>query len=236
MANFQQCDAVVEWSKEITKKVWVAKFKLVSPSRLDFSAGQYCSFRVQDKLRRTFSIATPPSQKDTFEICADITPMGLGSLWIMNLKPGDHVDFMAPLGKFLLESQNQRPEVFLATGTGIAPIRSMVHETLERQTGEHNTDTYLVWGLRHAEDIFWNEEFETLKNKYPNFKYELTLSQPGDSWQGKKGYVTDHLHMVGDLLKYDYYLCGNHDTIDKIKEKLLSLQIPLEQIKTELFH
>src|SRR4030066_2411002 len=103
MANYQNYISTVEWSKEFTKRVWISKFKLVDPGTLEFQAGQYCSFRIKDKLRRTFSIATSPRQKDSFEVCADISPMGLGSTWIMNLKSGDRIDFIAPLGKFMLD-------------------------------------------------------------------------------------------------------------------------------------
>lgn len=240
----QTYHAMVEWSKEITKRVWVARLKLDIPATMEFLAGQYCSFTIDKTIRRTFSITTPPSQNDTFEICADVTPMGPGSVWLMNLKPGDRVEYLGPMGKFTLDRESRRDRVFIGTGTGIAPIRSMIYDSLETinpasPAGGHeprttNQSVHLYWGLRFEEDIFWHEEFVNLTSDHPTFSYLLTLSQPSDAWPGKKGYVTDHLSM-NDFDQYDYYLCGNRGTIDSIKDFLIASGVPNGQIKTELF-
>ena len=234
----QTYHALVEWSKEITKRVWVARFKLDLPPTMEFLAGQYCSFAIDKNLRRTFSITTPPSQHDGFEVCADVTPMGPGSVWLMNLKHGDRVEFLGPMGKFTLDGESKRNRVFIATGTGIAPVRSMIYDTLFPANNElriTNSETHLFWGLRYEGDMFWHEEIVNLTSDHPRFSYLLTLSQPSETWSGKRGYVTDHLINLEALPTFDFYLCGNRGTIDSIKEFLLLHGVPQEQIKTELF-
>lgn len=234
----QTYHAIVEWAKEVTKRVWVAKLKLYLPPTMEFLAGQYCSFTIDKNIRRTFSITTPPSQKDAFEICADVTPMGPGSVWLMNLKPGDRVEFLGPMGKFTVDRESKRNRVFISTGTGIAPIRSMVYESLStnnKQQTTNNKEVNLFWGLRYEDDIFWNEKFEEIAIAHKHFIYTLTLSQPSERWTGKRGYVTEHLNILENLSSYDYHLCGNRGTIDSIKEFLLSQGVPSYQIKSELF-
>jgi NAD(P)H-flavin reductase len=235
MANYQKYQATVESSKEVTKRIWVTKFKLSEPSKMEFLAGQYCSFKISDSVRRTFSITTPPSQTDSFEVCADITPMGPGSKMLVNAKPGDIVEFVGPLGKFIIDRESLRQPVFIATGTGIAPIRSMIYEFLESEVRSKKQEATLFWGVRYEEDIFWNEEFMKLEDQHQHFQYYLTLSQPTDTWKGRKGYVTDHLNHLKDLAKHDFYLCGNRVTIDSIRELLVHRGVPSEQVKMELF-
>ncbi len=231
----QTYHAIVEWSKEVTKRVWVARFKLDIPPAMEFLAGQYCSFHLKDNLRRTFSITTPPSQNNSFEICADVTPMGPGSVWLIGLKQGDHAEFLGPMGKFTLVPESTKNRVFIATGTGIAPIRSMIYDSLQQQAISDKREVKLYWGLRFEEDIFWHEEFVNLTSDHPHFSYLLTLSQPTDEWSGKRGYVTDNLSVLENLSAHDFYLCGNRGTIDSIKEFLLAHDVPQDQIKTELF-
>ena len=144
MANYQKFTAITEWSREVTPRVWVARFALENPKEMDFLAGQYCSFKLSESIRRTFSISTSPEEKHAFEICADIRPMGPGSVWLMNLKPGDPVEFVGPLGKFVIDRESPRDRVFIATGTGIAPIRSMIYETLE-SNGKFKGKSFLFW-------------------------------------------------------------------------------------------
>jgi len=244
--------AIGEWVKEVTKRVWVARFRLDIPPTMKFLAGQYCSFHIKDNLRRTFSITTPPSHNVSFEICADVTPMGPGSVWLMNLKPGDRVEFLGPMGKFTLDPVSKRNRVFIATGTGIAPIRSMIYELLQerqagpgedsRQASDPSTalgtskrEVHLFWGLRYEEDVFWPDEFRDLEKNNNNFQFTVTLSQPSNGWTGKRGYVTEHLKDFKNIQDYDFYLCGNRGTIDSIKAYLTNRGVPNEQMKTELF-
>ena len=154
--------------------------------------------------------------------------MGPGSLYFLSKKVGDALQMLAPLGNFCIEPTPRR-KVFVATGTGIAPIRSMLLHAIQ------TTPMTLYWGLRHETDIYWNKEFVDLAKQYPTFQYTLVLSKPETQWQGKTGHVTEYLADEGDLTDADYYLCGNKQMISDTKVLLLAHHVPDVQIKTEMF-
>ncbi|MBU2544611.1 hypothetical protein KJ618_04050, partial [Patescibacteria group bacterium] len=131
-----------------------------------------------------------------------------------------------------------RKKVFVATGTGIAPFRSMIIDCLSRyELLTMNYELILYWGLRLEEDIYWKEEFENLEKQYPNFHFYLVLSKASDHWQGKTGHVTEHvLNEEKDLENSDFYLCGNKEMVKELEEQLLAKNVPKERIKTELFY
>jgi NAD(P)H-flavin reductase len=199
-----------------------------------FLAGQYGSFIIDQMTRRNFSFTTSPHDPSNFGICADITPMGPGSIWLMKLKKGDTVDYLGPLGRFTLDAASAHPKVFIATGTGIAPLRSMIIEVLRSRS---HIPIALYWGLRFKEDIFWDEEFTAYAASHQNFRYTLTLSRPPAGWIGRKGRVTEHvLREEKYLAKNEYYLCGNRPIINDIQQQLIERGVPENRIKTELFY
>lgn len=215
-------------------KFYVARFVLAEPKEIRFQAGQYVIFLIgPPKGRHTLSIASPPSMKDEIEILQSVAPMGGGSTWLLALKSGDTVEFLGPLGKFTLQKTSKRPKVFVATGCGLAPLRSMILDYLE--TGGA-APIMLWWGMRHETDVFWQEELDGLRKKYPNFQYTMTLSKPMDAWMGVRGRVTRHI--VGettDLTHSEFYLCGSRQMIVDMKGLLADNSVPSEQIFTETF-
>lgn len=224
--------ATVVSNIRISSKVYVTRFR-VEDSPFSFTAGQYGSFILAPTLRRNFSFATPPDGAE-FEICADVTPMGPGSVWLTDRKEGDREEFVGPLGKFVVDSESGRKKIFVATGTGIGPIRSMAHDQLRLNTNE---PLWLYWGLRFEEDVFWHKEFLTLTNTHPNFHYTLTLSKPTIAWKGVDGRVTDHLlDQAEPLVNFDFYLCGSREMVNDVTDHLYKRNVPKEQIKTELFY
>jgi ferredoxin-NADP reductase len=155
----------------------------------------------------------------------------------MSAKEGDSVEILGPLGRFVVEKQSPREKVFVATGTGIAPFRSMIKDVLE---SGWPGKIRLYWGLRYEEDVFWDEEFKSLQQAYPTFGYTLTLSRATDTWEEsasrRRGRVTDHIIKEDNTSEKEYYLCGNRPMIDEIKSMLLAKGVPEVQMKTELFY
>lgn len=217
---------------KLTTKIFWLTFKLVNPLEINFQAGQRCLFNVGPK-RNNYSLCSSPLQKDQVETCVDTTPNGPGSLWIKSRKPGDAIDFLGPLGTFTV-SQKPGVKVFIATGTGVSPLRSMILTLLEQN---YKDPLYLYFGERYEEDIFWKNEFDSLTKKYSNFHYIIVLSQPRQTWSGNKGYVQDHLE--NNLLNKnssEFYLCGNGKMIDGATQTLVKCGIKKEQILTERFY
>jgi CDP-4-dehydro-6-deoxyglucose reductase len=223
--------------EKISSKVYLERFELVSPSEITFLSGQTVMLSIAPGVNRAMSIASPPSENTSITLVHDVSPMGSYSKWAVSAKAGDQMQFMGPLGNFVAYKpacrrgrESPRRKIFVATGTGIAPFRSMILD----MPSETMT---LYWGLRHEEDIFWQKELEEFSNSHPNFQFVLTLSQPLENWEGKRGHVGDHLFAdEKNLPGIDFYLCGNKDMITDMREKLKAAGVPDAQVKFELFY
>lgn len=220
----------------ITKKLQLSPhvyhFTVQSTNPIMFTPGQYATIFIDDQTRRQYSFASPCVNPKEFEIVVDVTPMGPGSQFFMAKNEGDTIQILAPLGTFCFES-SATPVVFIATGAGIVPFRTMIEAYL---TAGGKQEITFLWGLRHEEDIFWIDLLDSWKKAYPNFRYSIILSKPGDAWKGKIGHVTEHIgEEIPHLETHTFYLCGNRHMIRDVKTDLLAHQVPEGQIKTELF-
>jgi phenol/toluene 2-monooxygenase (NADH) P5/A5 len=152
-------------------------FELSEPNTLDFQAGQFIMMNVPGMpAKRSYSIASNPAENHKVEILVDVGPQGDGSMYLQSLNPGEEVTFMAPAGQFVL-SQDPTEEklLFVATGSGISALRSMILHLLHTQNDTRPIN--LHWGMRYVQDIFWEEEFRLLEKQFPNFHFDLAISQ-----------------------------------------------------------
>ena len=103
-------------------------FELVEPNKLEFAAGQYVSFAITEQgHRRSWSISSSPEVDHGFELLIDPKPMGIGTKYLQNLKLGDEVKLLAPLGQFVVDDSGAEQAIdFVATGVGITPFRAMI--------------------------------------------------------------------------------------------------------------
>lgn len=225
----------------LVDKFQYVDFELISPPRIEFQAGQYLMMKIPGMdQRRSYSIASSPAQDHSVEILVDVSPKGDGSLFLASLSPGDEVEFMAPAGQFVLvdpESEMGRQEeklMFVATASGISPIRSMILDLL--QTKHDKRQIYLHWGFRFAEDLFWEEDFREMSEYFPNFHFEIVLSRPPAHWPFCQGYVT---HCVEahhkDFSRLGVYLCGNGKMITDMVDFLGKKGVTKEHIHMEKF-
>jgi len=211
--------------EKVSSKVYLERFELIEPKEITFLSGQTVMLYVAPGVNRSMSVASPPSEKNSILLAHDVGPGGVYSQWALGAKAGDPMSFMGPLGSFTYE-ESPRRKIFVATGTGIAPFRSMI---LDQPSG----DTTLYWGLRHEEDIFWQKELEEFSSSHPTFRLVLTISQATDNWLGKRGHVQEHIRIDPGS---DYYLCGNRAMVDDMRARLKEASIPDNQVKFELFY
>lgn len=218
---------------KISAKVYKAVFKLVDPPTIEFTAGQFIMLMVGPGINRSMSIASTPRENTQITIWHDISPMGPGSQWMLNLPVGATAEFKGPLGVFVLDKESHRKKVLVATGTGVAPFYSMI---VDYVSNGGTDDITLYWGLRFEEDLFAQAELSSLSQHYPNFRFVISLSKPTDTWQGQKGHITDQVFaQEQNLPGSDIYLCGNQAMVKEMKEGLVRRGVPQAQIKTELF-
>jgi len=184
--------------EQLISNVFLFRFHLVEPPEINFKAGQYLLLKIKDQ-SRLYSICSPDFIKNYFELVVEMVPGGLGSTYLSNLKIGEVVNFQGPAGLFVLRETN-KPKIFLATGTGIAPIRAMIiSKILPAQAGKNqkskrhiknqkNNNTpnnqllitnnyYLFWGLRTRNDVYFFEEFKKLSEENSNFQFKICLSR-----------------------------------------------------------
>ena len=211
-------------------------FEMENPHRFEFYAGQYISLKVAaNGTRRSYSICSSPDKEHGFELLFDIVPNGIGSHFLADLPFGSEVELLAPLGKFTVPEEvvHQFPLIFVATGSGIAPLRSMILDQL--QIKQNKQPMILHWGLRYVEQLFWEDEFEELAEKYPNFHFHPVISQPLPEWPLCQGRVTDCLRTHQQIPNAHYFLCGNDKMVIDVMTLLQSQSVNPEFIHHEKF-
>jgi len=198
-----------------------------------YQPGQYVNVKISQQRINCYSIAGNDGP-NRFALLIDTKPGGIGSKFFENLKTGDKITYLGPFGVFKFKPDDGSKKIlFLGTGSGIAPLRSIVDELLKNKVQK---PIYFYFGLRFSSDIFWHDYFQKQAEANPNFKYKLVLSRPDDAWQGASGHVTD-------LIKTDFpdasecaaYLCGNKQMIEEATILLLAQGCLKERIYAEKF-
>lgn len=234
--SFDTYDTVIDKVVDLTPRNKGIQFVLGNGKKIDFKAGQFVQVFIplpDGKIRRTsYSIASAPNHREYFELCVTLVDGGTSSTFIHGLKKGDKVQVMGPLGRFTMAEDSKRDAVFICTGSGVAPFRSMIWDQIYKKS---NKKLYLIFGNRYDPDIIYQKDWENLAKTSPNFKYLFTLSRP-EKWTGEKGYVQEKIEgFVPDLKNKDYFICGLSNMINAVEEKLISLGVPKEQIHFERY-
>lgn len=221
-------------SIEIAPDVRHFVFEAPEVEKFTFVPGQFVSINHlvnEKKITRAYSIASPPSDSNRFELCLDLVQDGLLSPRLFALKPGDALEIRPPLGMFVLRNP-PRDSVLIATGTGIAPFRSI----LKAQLNEGSQAFTLVFGARHDTDLLYKAEFEEMARNFPHFRFLPTLSRPGESWAGRSGHVQEHLkEAIGERRDVDVFLCGMKAMVDDVRNILKEMGFDRKQILFEKY-
>ncbi|MBV8207663.1 MAG: FAD-dependent oxidoreductase [Acidobacteria bacterium] len=211
-------------SRMLSPRTRHLEFRVKGASRFDFQPGQFLSFKALDEAReftRAYSIASAPRSDSSFEICLNRVDEGFFSNFLCDLPVGGEVSFHGPHGFFLLK-QPVRSSIFLATGTGIAPIRAMIQWLFAESGRHHGHEFWLVFGNRTEEDIYYADEFAALAVQHPNFHFLPTLSRPGSAWKGARGYVQEHVRgLAQGRTDLDAYICGLKDMVSANRDLLI---------------
>ena len=200
------------------------ELEVESADAFKFVPGQFVSIKQRKadgkEHTRAYSIASAPRADNRFDLCLNRVGEGFLSNWLCDLEVGTELEFHGPHGMFTLR-EPRRDSVFIATGTGIAPIRGMVHWLFEKPERHEGQKFWLVFGTRHEESIYYRDEFERIASEHANFHYVPTLSRCGELWTGCKGYVQDHVrNIVGERKDMQAYICGLHQMVDANRKLL----------------
>lgn len=211
--------ARVEKVEKPAEDVAVLKLKLPAGERLQFLAGQYIDILMKDGKRRSFSMANAPHDDALLQLHVRKTPGGSFSRYVFEeMKERAIIRFEGPLGTFYLREDSDKPMIFVAGGTGFAPIKAQIEHMLH-----HGTDRQMVlyWGARSLRDLYMPAVPIAWQQGNPNFTYIPVLSDPlpEDAWQGRTGFV--HQAVLDDfasLSGYQVYACGAAGMTDIAKE------------------
>ena len=154
---------------------------------------------------------------------------------LLSLNSGDAITFQGPFGNFILHPP-MRDTLFIATGTGIAPIRSMLHWLLAAEDRHEGRQLSLLFGARTEQDLYYREEFEQLAAKHDNFYFLPSLSRAPAGWQGLRGYVQTHVNeIVGSRTDMHAYICGLAKMVKANRDLLKSLGWDRTSIRYERY-
>ena len=163
--------------------------EMLEPLELSFQPGQSIAVMVPDQhsgfsLLRYYSLASPPHVSKQLVLLLNSHDRGKGSTYLLENEIGAELQVSGPHGSFTLQQDLDRELLFIGTGTGIAPLWSMMATLLAESSSQPIT---LLWGLRNESDRYYLQELELWKSHHENFSYVLTLSQPSSAWKGSTG-------------------------------------------------
>ena len=193
-------------SQPLSAEARLLTLQVEGDSRLEFLAGQ--AVRIEQELNGkliplAYSIASAPGGDNCIELCVKPGRKGSPADHLCALPVGSQVRISRPHGGFVLQP-TEATTLFLAAGTGIAPIRSMIHWLVR------NNDTrplWLIFGAKDTESLFFHGEFLDLAERHKNLRYVPVLSRPQEGWNGACGYVQHHLDGIS-CAATRAYLCG----------------------------
>jgi len=201
--------ARVEKVEKPTEDVAVLKLKLPAGERLQFLAGQYIDILLKDGKRRSFSMANPPHDDQFLQLHVRKSPNGAFSKYVFEeMKERAIIRFEGPLGTFYLREDSDKPWIFVAGGTGFAPVKAQIEHALHHRS---DRPMLLYWGARSLRDLYMPDLPSRWAAQHPNFTFIPVLSDPlpEDQWRGRTGLVHQAvLDDFADLSGYAVYACG----------------------------
>ncbi len=205
----------LEW---LSKKVLFVEFLLIDPQEVSFIPGQHISLIVAPGITRPYCMNSDSRIKNKLSIAVSVAHKGIGSNFLKNLKTGDEVEALGPLGRLKLKEEHKPHIIFIATGTGVSPMISMLTE-LRHQNCQ--SEMLLYFGVRNSTELFYIDKLEEFKQTLPNFDYKIVYSRPEEDWQGLTGYVNDVMDFENlDSQNTQFYIVGHKDMVTTIKQKL----------------
>ena len=202
----------------VADDVVVLQLKLPANERLQFLAGQYIEFLLKDGSRRSFSMGNAPHDDEFLQLHVRHVAGGQFTDHVFTkMKERDILRFEGPLGTFFLREDSDKPIVFVASGTGFAPIKSILEHAFRKGITRPMT---LYWGGRRPKDLYMNELAARWAAEHAHFKYVPVCSEAlaEDAWTGRTGFVHRAvMEDFPDLSAYQVYACGVPVMVDSAR-------------------
>lgn len=212
-------------------------FERADGTPVTFDAGQWINLVLPGEgkeLRRAYSVASAPDGTHRFQLAITLVENGPGSTYLHTTPIGTLVRAVGPQGFFTRSAHAGAPSLFVATGTGLTPFRSMLLEA------KITAPTVLVFGARTEADLLYRDELEAIAAKNPLFSLETTLSRGHEGWAGRRGYVQTHVQELWARLTPHgdphAYICGLEKMVSAVRALLREeLHVPRQQVHSERY-
>lgn len=221
--------------------VMLVKLQLPAADPFRYYAGQYIEFILKDGRRRSYSMATTPNENNLVELHIRHTPGGVFTDHVFGagetqMKVREILRVEGPFGSFFLREDNPKPLVFLASGTGFAPIKAIVERMI---VNGDRRKAVLYWGGRRPADLYMHELAQQWTKDLPDFSYVPVISEalPEDGWTGRQGFVHQAvLQDIPDLSGHQVYACGAPVMVDSARRDFIQLNgLPEDEFFADAF-
>jgi len=231
---------VLDQAQPLSPGVRELRFRTTDGGPFDFVAGQWVDVHASvegSSAKRAYSIASAPGNpsRDAIELAVTRVDGGAMSNVLHAMPVGTVVEVAGPHGFFTREAKHANaPAVFVGTGTGLAPLRSMLQQEVLVSGGP---PLVLLFGCRTPDDILWHDELHAWTAACPRLRVEVTLSRAEPAWAGRRGYVQAHLSdVVRGLQHPQVYVCGLSRMVQDVRRVLKDeLGFTRQQIQSERY-
>jgi CDP-4-dehydro-6-deoxyglucose reductase/terephthalate 1,2-dioxygenase reductase component len=215
--------------------VSVLKLRLPTGQRAKFQAGQYLQILLEDGSARCYSMANPPNENDGATLHIRHVPGGQFSARVAQLAAGDLLTVELPFGNVALAADDLRPIVFVAGGTGFAPVKSILDDMVKKRV---QRDITLVWGARDASGLYLRPAVDRWQKQWPGFRFIPALSDvpadaAGDAFLGRVDEAVNA--RCGDLAGHVVYCCGSPPMVSAVRAAALGKGLAAEDFHADVF-
>lgn len=221
-----------EWDKF---KMWDLKMKNTTEAFRAYSMANHPA--EGNIIMLNIRIATPPWDRAKGAFMN--VPPGICSSYVFSRKPGDKVTISGPYGEFFIK-ETEREMIYIGGGAGMAPLRSHLFHLFHTLKTDRKV-TYW-YGARSKREIFYEDHFREIEKRYPNFKFNIALSEPlkEDNWKGYTGFIhqvlyDEYLSKHSEPEDIEYYLCGPPMMNEAVQKMLYNLGVPTEMVAYDDF-
>jgi Na+-transporting NADH:ubiquinone oxidoreductase subunit F len=227
--------------KDLTYDMKQFRFKLMEPDTIDYIPGQYVQLLTpvyensSEEIYRAYSISADPADKTHIELIIRLVPNGICTTYCFNyLKTGDAIRLNGPYGQFKL-TDTDAPIIFIAGGSGIAPIKCILHQM--KNTGNKRKATF-YFGANRVKDLCCLDLMSQFEKELADFRFVPAVASPdpGENWNGQTGLVTKVFRDdYKDATGCEAYLCGSPGMIDASIKVLKEMSVQEENIFYDKF-
>ncbi len=210
--------------------------KIPSTERLQFLAGQYIDILMKDGKERSFSLANAPHDDKFLQLQIRHYDGGIFSeIVFKEMKEKALLRIKGPYGNFFLREDSERHSIFIAGGTGFAPVKGIIEHMIAK---DDKRPVSIYWGVRTKTDLYMDELARKWTEEHEHIKYTPVLSEPmeEDNWKGKTGFVHEAiLEDIKDFSDIDVYASGPPVMVQSVHKSFTQLGLPEERLYSDAF-